>query len=631
MLSILEYRKLYLSEQTFYQFLKLDDNLTILDSCQSIFEMPIGENLVTIFPFLESISQAIHTEKTIFLPRIDISEKENESKLFDFLLFREERFPDRPIVCIIKDVGRSEKNVLEMEQLARLAMLENEYLNLQNKNMQLENTILQMRNEELRKSRDLKNLFFSKISHELRSPVNGILGLSQIILEQENPTGELKEYIESIYTASKHLRTILDDILDLSKLESGSIRLHKQHFQLNTIFQHLQLNFLQILEKKQLKLHFHIDEAIPHVLVGDEVRLTQIFYNLISNAIKFTEKGQITVKARLESLQENQCKLKFEVTDTGIGMSEEETKRIFDPYEQVGNLSYQELGGTGLGLSVVKQLVEIFGGNIQVSSQKNVGTSFVFSIPFEFLPKQKLSETYQKYQFFALKALLVDDSAISRLYAQKLLKQLGFQVDVCGESLKALEMLKNQYYDLLITDLQMPDLQGDEMVKIFEESNTHKQKTAILFATGSLGLRKAPYPVLLKPFSQEQLLSMLEQVIPPEKQTLCSMNYLQKITDGKKDFLQEMLRSLMISIPEDIETIGKFLAQKDSQNLHKAIHKVKPSTRLIGSEVLSRIASEMEKMTTYNPTDWEKLQKYYEVMQNLVTSCSDSMKKLLEI
>lgn len=631
MLSIFDYKKLYLSEQSFYQFLKLDDDLIILDSCQSIFEMTIGESLVTIFPFLESISQAIHSEKTIFLPRIDLSENENENKFFDFLLFREERFPDKPIICIIKDVSRSEKSVLEMEQLARLAMLENEYLNLQNKNIQLENTILQMRNEELRKNQDLKNLFFSKISHELRSPVNGILGLSQIILEQESPTGELKEYIESIYTASKHLRTILDDILDLSKLESGSIRLQKQHFQLNTIFQHLQLNFLQILEKKHLKLHFEMDEYIPHTLIGDEVRLTQIFYNLISNAIKFTEQGQISVKATLESLQENQCQLKFEVSDTGVGMNEEETKRIFDPYEQVGNLSYQELGGTGLGLSVVKQLVEIFGGNIQVSSQKNVGTSFVFNIPFEFLPKQEVSETHQKYQFFALKALLVDDSAISRLYTQKLLKQLGFEVEVCGESRKALEMLKNEYYDLLITDLQMPDLEGDEMVKIFEQNNSHKHKTAILFATGSLGLRKVAYPILLKPFSQEQLMFMLEQVVPTEKRTLCSMNYLQKITDGQKDFLQDMLHSLMMSIPEDIEKIGEYLAQKDLQHLHKAIHKLKPSTTLIGSEVLSRIASEMEKMTLRTPTDWEKLKKYYDVMQNLVTSCSDSMKKLAEI
>ncbi|MCS6796356.1 MAG: ATP-binding protein [Raineya sp.] len=632
MLSIFEYKKNYLSEQLFYQFIRLNEELNIVDSCQSIFEMPLGDNLIRYFPFLESIKEAIHTEKTIFLPRIDISETENESKIYDFLLFREERFPEKPIICIIKDVSRSEKSMLETEQMARLAMLENEYLNLQNKNIQLENTILQMRNEELRKSRDLKNLFFSKISHELRSPVNGILGLSQIILEQENPTGELKEYIESIYTASKHLRTILDDILDLSKLESGSIRLQKQHFHLNTIFQHLQLNFLQVLEKKHLKLHFEIDEQVPHTLVGDEVRLTQVFYNLISNAIKFTENGGVNVKVQLRDLNEHEkkCILSFEVSDTGIGMTEQELQRIFDPYEQVGTLSFHELGGTGLGLSVVKQLIEIFGGKISVSSQKNVGTTFFFEIPFEFLPQQETPQTYQKYQFFALKALLVDDSPISRLYTQKILLQLGFEVEVCGESKKALELLQNQYYDLLITDLQMPDLEGDEVVRIFEKNNPHQRPTAVLFATGSLGLRKVNHPVLLKPFSQEQMLYMLEQVIPQEKRTLCSMNYLHKITDGQKEFLQEMLDSLMMSIPEDITRVGEFLTQKDQHNLHKAVHKLKPSTTLIGSEVLSRIASEMEKMTLQNPPNWEKLQKYYDVMQNLVNSCSDSMKKMLQ-
>lgn len=628
MLSLHEYKKLYLSEQPYYQFIKLDDNFTIQESCQSIFELTVGKSLVEFFPFLESIVGAVCIEQYVFLPRIDLSEDERISKFYDFLFFREERyFLKKPIICIIKDVSQSESNVLETEQMARMAMLENEYLNLQYKNIQLENTILQMRNEELRRSRDLKNLFFSKISHELRSPVNGILGLSQIILEQEKPTDELRKYVESIYIASNHLRTILDDILDLSKLENGSITLQKYPFQLNNIFQHLQLNFLKALEKKQLKLYFSIDEQIPDTLLGDEVRLTQIFYNLISNAIKFTEKGSIQVVAKLESIEASRCQIKFTVKDTGIGMTSEELQRIFNPYEQIGRFSFQELGGTGLGLSVVKQLVEIFGGGISVSSEKNIGTIFELSLPFEYVLNKQTATKELTYEFFALKALLVDDSDISRIYTEKLLTKLGFEVESCTEGLVAIEKLQSQYYDLLITDLQMPDLDGDVMVERYEESSPHEQKTAVIFATGSLGIRKLKHTVLLKPFSQEQLIYALKQAIPQEKRTVCNLIYLQKITNGEQGFMQEMLQSLMVSIPEEVVHIGGLLSQKDTYNLYKAVHKLKPSIKLIGSEVLLRIVIEIEKITTTGEPNWEKLQRYYNVMQNLVNSCNESMKK----
>ncbi|GAB4127324.1 MAG: hypothetical protein Fur0027_09740 [Raineya sp.] len=620
MLDILEYKKIYLSSQSVYQFIYLDEKLNIQESCHTLFNLSEqrGISLTEVFPFLENLREAILTEKRVFLPHINL---EDTDKLLDFTFFREERFAEKPIVCIIKDIGQSGEENFEVQQLARMAMIENEYLLLQNRNVQLENQLLQAHNRELETSKELKNLFFSKISHELRSPVNGILGLSQIMLEQEKLSPTLQNYVESIFIASKHLRTILDDILDISKLESGKIKFQKNVFALNEVFQHLQLNFLKALEQKQLYLYFQIAPDVPSFLIGDEVRLTQIFYNLISNAIKFTQIGG--VKVIVENLEqgETHCLLDFTIADSGRGMNESELSKIFNPYEQVGlpSFSFEELGGTGLGLSVVKQLIELQKGTISVFSEPNKGTTFKFSLPFEVHPKSLTEEQTDEdnYQFVGLKALILDDSDISRFYTLKLLQKLGFEVETCGDGLQALRMLQTTYYDLFISDIKVPNLEGDAVVERFEQGRIHQEKTAVIFATGSVGVRKFKYPVLLKPFSPTQLYRLLQEVIPAEKTSLYGLSYLQKITDNQKDFMSDMINSLLTSIKEDADAIARSVAQKDAQLLYKSVHKVKPMAMLMGSLVWVRVLQILEDACKETNLDWKKISKFEEISAKL--------------
>jgi len=621
MLDILKYKQNYLLSESPYQFLWIDNKtLQIKASCNYLFDFSkkIGEPLTAIFPFLEGLQEAILREQVLFLPYIDLSESEDlgYQGVFDFLLFLDENLSHKPIVCIIKDVDRGDKNLFEVQQTARLAMLENDYLTLQNRNIQLENQLLQIRNQELQRSRELKNLFFSKISHELRSPVNGILGLSQIILEQNPSSTDLNNYIESIHTAAKHLRVILDDILDLSKLETGKIEFKKHTFRLNAIFQHLQLNFLKILEQKNLYLNFQISPAVPEILVGDEVRVTQIFYNLISNAIKFTLKGGVSVAVELLSKEDNTCKLRFVVKDTGEGISPKKLEKIFEPYEQLNN-TFQELGGTGLGLSVVKQLVEIQGGTISVSSKLNEGTEFVVELTLDFKETEQEFGASQKYIFAGLSVLLVDDSDISRLYTQRLLENFYFEVESCNSSKQALEKLQEKYYDLLITDLRMPELQGENLVELFEKNNPHSKKTAVLFATGSLSSQKLKYPTLLKPYNQGQLYDLLVQVIPKEKTALYGLEYLQKITDNNSDFMRDMINSFLLSCPEDMVKIVQSISQKNANELYKAVHKLKPVATLMGSQVLARILEKMEILSQKKVVNWEIIKKYGENAQEI--------------
>ncbi|MCU0440122.1 MAG: ATP-binding protein [Raineya sp.] len=614
-MNVLSYKQKYLSEQSHYQFILLDEDLNILDSCNTLWSYAnkIRKNIVDIFPFIENLKEAIQLQSEVFIPSIDLALSKDKPAIYDFFFMKEKDAGRNFILCIIKDVGQASKFIIEHQQEARLAMLENEYLELQNKNYQLENTLLQIRNRELQKNKELKNLFFSKISHELRSPVNGILGLSQVILEQENPQGETKAYIESIYTAAKHLRVILDDILDISKLEAGNIVLNKANFQLNAIFQHLQLNFLHILEQKKLTLHFQVDENVPTYLIGDEVRLTQIFYNLLSNAIKFTEKGGVFVKVVLESkISENKCIIRFQVRDTGVGMREDQIIKIFDPYEQIGEHSYQSLGGTGLGLSVVKQLVELQKGTIDVESVVGEGTIFVFSLPLEYQKDIKTNEnnidkTIKK--FYGLKALIADDSAISRLYTKKILEEQGFIVQTTESGSQALEAILQEYYDLFITDLKMPDMDGDMVVEKFLLQNKYDQKTAIVFATGSIGLRKINYPALLKPFGQEQLYKAIENIIPEEKKQVYGLEYLFKITDNNQEFMQDMMDSFIKAAPEDMNRIADTIALRDGEGLHKAVHKLKPIATIMGNNVLARLLHIMEFSCLGEHVNWGKLQE----------------------
>lgn len=625
MVDVFNYKKLYLSSQSFYQFIFLDENLYIKESCNSLFDTteytqkPISE----LFPFLNFLYN-YDWEEDIFLPHIDVSLTNllEDSSLLDFSFFREKSFVDFTIVCVIRDVSKVSLRTMEMQQIARTQMLENEYLLLQNKNIQLENTLLQAKNKELQTSRELKNLFFSKISHELRSPVNGILGLSQIMVEENCSANELNKYVEAIYTAAKHLRTILDDILDLSKLESGKIEFQKRSFKLHKVIEHLQINFTQIIEKKQLYFQTHIDTKIPQILIGDDVRLNQIFYNLISNAIKFTpEKGKITFEATLIQKDEQNCLLQFRVSDTGEGMSEDEQSRIFNPFEQVGSLSYQELGGTGLGLSVVKQLVEMQKGNIQVYSKKDEGSTFVVELPFEIEKVNSTIGQEENLNFVGLTALVVDDSKISQVYAEKLLQSWGFIVEATETGNTALKMLQKKYYDLLLTDINIPDISGDALADLLEEQKPHSEKITIIFATGSSDIRQFKYPILSKPFEPKELWNLLEQTIPKEKTTLYGMEYLLKITEGKTDFVEDMIGSFLQACPEDMKRVEVCIEDKNAEELYKAVHKLKPMAVLMDSGVLTRVLLLIEKLSKQNNNvDWQSIEKYNRIATNVAKS-----------
>ncbi len=309
-----------------------------------------------------------------------------------------------------------------------------------------------------------KQQFLANMSHEIRTPMTAIIGFSKVVLKTDL-TAKQREYISAIKTSSDSLLVLINDILDLAKVDAGKMTFESAPFQLEkdiTAMLHL---FDLKLKEKNLLLITDYDTSIPKVLLGDAVRLNQIVLNLVSNAIKFTMQGTITVSIRLLNESEERATVEFAVSDTGIGLEENMIPTIFENFQQATGSTARLFGGTGLGLAIVKQLVERQGGAINVKSVVNDGSTFNFTLPF-----QKTNTSIKpdnlglelNFESKKIKVLVVEDVALNQLLMKILLDDFGFERDIASNGRIAIEMLQTKSYDIILMDLQMPEMNGFE-------------------------------------------------------------------------------------------------------------------------------------------------------------------------
>jgi PAS domain S-box-containing protein len=309
-----------------------------------------------------------------------------------------------------------------------------------------------------------KQQFLSNMSHEIRTPMNAIIGFTKVLLKTDM-SAKQKEYLQAIKMSGDALIVLINDILDLAKVDAGKMIFEKTPFKMALSISAMLHLFETKIQEKNLALVKEYDNKIPEVLVGDPVRLHQIILNLVSNAVKFTSKGTIKVSVRLKNEDEENVTVEFAVTDTGIGIQQDKIKDIFKNFQQASSGTARLYGGTGLGLAIVKQLVESQDGTIQVTSSVDEGSTFSFCLSFQKTndeAEMEAESTVSDTEIKDLKVLVVEDIALNQLLMKTLLDDFGFECGIASNGKIAVDKLKDNAYDIILMDLQMPEMNGFE-------------------------------------------------------------------------------------------------------------------------------------------------------------------------
>ena len=391
-----------------------------------------------------------------------------------------------------------------------------------NKQLKAKTEELEEANTKLLNMTDAKSQFLSTMSHEIRTPLNGVFGMAEL-LESTELTRQQSEYVSIILKSADTLLSLINDILDISKIEAGKLELESIAFNIReTLGDTLQTLALRANEKG-LELAFHIPPEVPEYLMGDPVRLQQIVVNLVGNAIKFTEEGEIVVDLRPDSVTGDKARIAIEVRDTGIGISEEQRKKIFEAFGQADSTITRQFGGTGLGVTIASQLVAMMGGELTVDSELGEGSTFSFTLEFSIADKPQ-TPARQPGEIRGKRALVVDDNSTNRMIFEELLSSWGMEVTTVDSGTKALDALDHAHhdntpYDLALLDVIMPGMDGfDLAARIRKDSANDPMRVLILSSAGyadsetrisELDISR----ILLKPVKHSDLLSAITEAL----------------------------------------------------------------------------------------------------------------------
>jgi PAS domain S-box-containing protein len=453
-----------------------------------------------------------------------------------------------------------------------------------------------------------KQQFLSNMSHEIRTPMNAIIGFTKVVLKTEL-TDKQKEYLTAIKLSGDTLIVLINDILDLAKVDAGKMTFEQIPFKLSASVAAMVHLFETKIQEKNLALVMDYDARIPEVLVGDPVRLHQIILNLVSNAVKFTSEGTITVGVRMLVQDKEKVILEFAVTDTGIGIEESKLSTVFDDFQQATSGTSRLYGGTGLGLAIVKNLVEPQGGTINVKSKVSVGSTFSFILSFGKTTEKADAESGLSIELEAgfknARILVVEDIALNQLLMKTLLEDFGFAMEVAGNGKIALEKLRQSHYDIVLMDLQMPVMNGFEATEyIRTQLNLKVPIIALTADVTTVDVEKCKAvgmnDYISKPIDDKLLYSKIIKFLKQadddqantgpalagddlQTQTLTCVNfdYLKRITKSDAR-MAEMIGLYLQEIPQLVQTMKQAIAEKDWLVLKRATHSIIPTFATMG-------------------------------------------------
>ncbi len=473
-----------------------------------------------------------------------------------------------------------------------------------------------------------KQQFLSNMSHEIRTPMNAIIGFTKVLLKSDL-SAKQKEYLTAIKMSGDALIVLINDILDLAKVDAGKMTFEEAPFKMALSISAMLHMFETKIQEKNLELFIEYDNNIPEVLVGDPVRLHQIILNLVSNAVKFTTNGKITVKVCLLNEDEEKVTIEFTITDTGIGITDDKLVKIFENFQQASSGTARLYGGTGLGLAIVKQLVEAQNGTISVTSKVDEGSAFRFILNFEKTNAEAELDTVTEEldtEIKNIKVLVVEDIPLNQLLMKTLLDDFGFERDIAANGKIAIEKLQSKSFDIILMDLQMPEMNGFEATDYIR--NKLNSKIPIIALTAdvtTVDLAKCRAvgmnDYIAKPVDEGVLYNKIIGLVKKpaiikypdqeknngdgRKKLKCTdLDYLIHRTKSNPKLMMEMISLYLEQTPPLISAMKQSLQDKDWQSLHAAIHKMIPSFSIVG------ISSDFENMA-------KKIQEFAGTQQHI--------------
>ena len=574
-------------------------------------------NILFDFPFESTFG--FHKGDTILCNIVDKSlrlvEKKNISdswtrRVYDYRVkLAQERFPllfgiAGLLLCVLILVfvlflrNRSEGKRLELEVQARTNELKKSHYDLE-KAVQAAET-----------ANRAKSTFLANMSHEIRTPMNSVVGFSELAMMEKNLPPTTREYIKKIIESSRWLLQIINNVLDISKIESGKMNLEIIPFNLYDVFDNSRTATIPKAMEKGIELSFYMEPFAGKKLLGDPTKLTQVFINLIANALKFTNAGMVKLSSFVKNQTEKSCRMRFEVKDSGIGMTQEQVNRIFEPFVQADSSTTRKYGGTGLGLAITKNLIELMGGSLTVESTPNVGTLFAFELDFNTIniPQTTLNKpvnTNIEKMLFDGEALVCEDNKMNQKVIQGHLSRAGLQVVLVENGKEGLDIMKSRFesgqapFKIVFMDIHMPVMDGLEatkQIRIFDDKTPIVALTAnVMTNEREIYKKNGMDDYLGKPFTSRELWHCLMKYLTPVNKTQDSPESEDSGVSELGDEMQKELKADFVKENENtFNEITSTLESGDIKLAHRLVHTLKGTAALIGQNSLRDAAFMVE-------------------------------------